>query len=208
MANPHYVWPAHVLTLTGAPEPLLSLAFVKSHLRVDHADDDAYILALIKTAEAAIDGPNGMVGKAIATQRWTLKRERMIGTEPLALPVVPFRSVVSIAYYDADNVLQTLGTAEAIGAAFSAAGNEDWGQIAPVTSWPAMSQRPDALTVVFEAGYGDPDDCPANLRHAALMMIAHWYENREAASDGSGPVEVPLGARELIGISCIGWAGA
>lgn len=208
MANPHYVWPDHVLTLTQAPDPLITTAEAKAHLRVDHSDEDAYIAGLVKAAEAMLDGPNGMVGKALATQQWTLKRERLIGTDALDLPVVPFRDVVSIAYYDADNTLQTLNTPEAIGALFTTAGNEDWGQIAPVTVWPEMYQRPDALTVVFHAGFGDPADVPANLLHAAKMLIAHWYENREQVTLGQSPVELPMAVQALVGVHRIGWAGA
>lgn len=206
MSNPHYVWPDHILTLTGAPDPLITTADAKAHLRVDTSDDDTYIDSLVSVASAMMDGPNGMVGKAIATQQWTLKQGPMIGTEPLNLPVLPFRDVVSIAYYDENNTLQTLATPEAIGAVFTTFGNEDWGQIAPVTIWPAMYQRADALTVVFHAGYGDPADCPANLRHAALLLIGHWYQNRENVTIGQAGLEMPMAAKDLINVSRIGWA--
>ena len=208
MTSSPFTWPEHILTLSTAPSALLTTAEAKAHLRVDHNDDDTYIDGLVSAAAAVLDGPNGMVGKALATQQWTLTRAPLYGAEILWLPVVPFGSVVSIAYYDADNVQQTLATDEAIAAVFSTAGSEDWGQVSPVTAWPAMYARADALTIVFSAGYGNPADVPANLLHAAKMLIGHWYENRETVVVGTIASELPMAVRALVDIHRIGWAGA
>jgi len=202
MANPHYIWPDHVLIRTTAPDPIVSLADAKAHLRVDFADDDAFISGLVMAAEAMLDGPNGMVGKAIATQRWTLTKAMMVGRTRLPIPVVPFRSVVSLKYYDIDNVQQTADLAD-----FVVFGNEDFGYIEPIVSWPLMYDRPNAIELIFEAGFGDVADVPKNLVHAAKMMIGHWYEDREQVSAGEMS-EIPLGVYDLVNISRIGWVKA
>ena len=198
--NPHYIWPDHVLTLTGAPDPLVSLGDIKVHCRVDHYDDDLYLTGLVKAAEAMIDGPNGMVAKAIAAQEWTLKQSRLNGKTQLPIPVVPFRDVVSLSYYDADNVLQTADLVNG----FVTFGNEDFGYIQPLVSWPAMYDRPDAITLVFHAGFGDVADCPQNLIHAVKMLVAHWYENRETVVDYSVN-DLPMAVTELVNVHRIGW---
>nr|WP_301335257.1 head-tail connector protein [Methylobacterium fujisawaense] len=40
----------------------------KAHLRVDHADEDALIGALVETATAWLDGPDGWLGRALGEQ--------------------------------------------------------------------------------------------------------------------------------------------
>lgn len=39
---------------------------------------------------------------------------------------------------------------------------------------------------------------PADLRQAVLMLIGHFYENREASLVGVSAEEVPFGVREII----------
>jgi uncharacterized phiE125 gp8 family phage protein len=200
MPNPHYVWPNHVLTLSQESDPLVSVADIKPHCRIDHSDDDAYLTSLIAAAQAVIDGPYGMVGKAIATQQWTLTQSLLTGKTRLPIPVLPFRDVVSLKYYDANNVQQTID----LSADFVVFGNEDFGYIEPLVSWPAMYDRPDAIELVFHAGFGDVADCPQNLIHAVKMLVAHWYENRETVVDYSVN-NLPMAVQELVNIHRIGW---
>lgn len=43
-------------------------------------------------------------------------------------------------------------------------------------------------------------DYPLTLKHAGLLIIGHWYANREAVSDAPA-TEVPLAFRMLIDIN-------
>lgn len=199
MPNPHYAWSEHILTRTGDPELFVTVAECKDHLNVDFSDDDTLIGEMLNAAIAAMDAPNGMVGKAIATQTWTWKLERQIGNTVLHVPVVPFLDVVSIKYYDTANVQQTATLSD-----FTFYGNEDYGHIEPVISWPLMYDRHDALEIVFQAGYGDPEDCPSNLKLACKMLVAHWYEHREGISDMS-LFDVPFAVESMINLNRIGW---
>jgi uncharacterized phiE125 gp8 family phage protein len=200
MANPVYIWPDHVLTLTTPPAALVSTADAKKHCRVDHSDDDDYIDGLVSAAQAMLDGPSGMVGKAIATQGWTLSQARLMGKTRLPIPVTPFRDVVSLKYYDADNTQQTADLAD-----FVVFGNEDFGYIEPLTAWPAMYDRPDAIELVFNAGYGTPAEAPKTIIHAAKLMIGHWYEHREQVLVDMTAAELPLAVYDLVNVNRIGW---
>lgn len=200
MANPVYIWPDHVLTLTTPPAALVSTSDAKKHCRVDHSDDDDYIDGLVSAAQSMLDGPNGMVSKAIATQGWTLSQARLMGKTRLPIPVTPFRDVVSLKYYDSDNTQQTADLAD-----FVVFGNEDFGYIEPLTAWPAMHDRPDAIELVFNAGYGTPAEAPQTIIHAAKLMIAHWYENREQVVVGMTPAELPLAVYDMVNVNRIGW---
>lgn len=189
------------LTRSTAPaSALISTADAKAHCRVDHSDDDSYIDGLVAVAEGALDGPHGMVGKALITQSWTLTREPLMGKDRLDLPVTPYQSVTSLRYYDADNVQQTANVAND----YIVFGNDDYGYIEPVTAWPAMYDRPDAIELVFVVGFGNASAVPQNIIHAAKMMVGHWYENREAVVDYSVN-NVPMAVHDLVNIDRIGW---
>ncbi len=58
-------------------------------------------------------------------------------------------------------------------------------------SWPgARSGEP--VVVRYVAGYGVAGDVPALLKRAMLLLIGHWYENREAVVVASGTVATAL----------------
>jgi uncharacterized phiE125 gp8 family phage protein len=46
------------------------------------------------------------------------------------------------------------------------------------------------------AGYEDGE--APDLDQAALMLVAHWYQNREAVSRAARPPELPLAVSMLI----------
>ena len=52
--------------------------------------------------------------------------------------------------------------------------------------------------MTYQAGYASNDAVPASLRHAALLLIGHWYENREAVNVGNIVQDVPLAYDALI----------
>jgi uncharacterized phiE125 gp8 family phage protein len=61
--------------------------------------------------------------------------------------------------------------------------------------------------VTFDAGYGLTEtSVPASLRQALLLLVAHWYENREPVlSSGAVPKELPLAVESLLWAN---WVGA
>jgi len=48
----------------------------------------------------------------------------------------------------------------------------------------------NGLEIDLVCGYGGPEAVPSPLRHAILMLVAYWFEVREAAEHGlvEGPV--------------------
>ena len=53
-------------------------------------------------------------------------------------------------------------------------------------TWPPHLQDDNAISVTWWAGYGaSGSDVPAAIRHAMLMLIAHWYESRSTVLVGS-----------------------
>lgn len=177
---------------TAAPSATpVSLTEVKAHCRVEGTDSDTVLTALLNAAVDHLDGWSGILGRAMVTQSW---RQDFCGfATPLRLPLGPAASITSVTYYDADNAQQTLADtvyvlrADALGAYLDLKAGQ---------SWPSAYGRADAVSVTFVAGT-DAADVPAALKAALLMLVSHWFHNREAVGDGS-LAEIPMGASALV----------
>ena len=200
MANPHWSNASHVLTMTGAPEPLVTLAEAKAHLEYADPDRDAYINSLIAAATEMLDGPESMIGKAVGEQVWTYA-VRYAPTGVVQLPIVPVKALQEVTYFDADNVSQTINVNQ-----FRLIANEDFAYLETVEgfTWPALYDRGDALTFTLQLGMAE---VPAGIKHAALLLISNWFENREAVAD-KAMMPVPFAIDALINRWRIGWVGA
>ncbi len=192
------------LALTSPPAVLLTTAEAKAQCRVDHSDDDAYLDTLISAVSDLLDGPRALTGRALVTQSWQMTSGPVSARAAIFLPVVPFISLTSISYLDRDGQSQSLNVSTDV----TTQGATDWCYVCPVvdTNWPAMASRSDALTITWSAGYGAASDVPAAILMAAKAMVSHWYNNRDAVSDGSF-AEVPLLVDTLLAKDRLGWIG-
>jgi len=179
----------------------LTLPWVKAHCRVEHAEDDTYLARLIEVAVEAVDG-KGALGRAVMTQTWRQWAGPASGE--VRLLMTPVQALTEVQYRDAEGVLQPAALAD-----FEIVGTADDMTVRPRAgaSWPPAADRPDAIALTYRAGYGDTSAAvPQSVRHAILMMVAHWYDNRESAS-GQGMVEVPYAARHLLSLERAAWYG-
>lgn len=173
--------------VTPASSGPITLEQVKVHLRIDDTGQDAAIELMIDAAIALCDGYGGILRTALIEQTWQ--------QDFAWFPVYEFRlalgqliSVTSITYYDNDNIQQTL--ASSVYAAFSDA-NGPYFKLKDGQSWPSTFYRDDAVRVTWKAGFGTTADfVPADIRHAMLMLIGHWFENREMSVIGEIPAEL------------------
>lgn len=184
------------LRLITAPaiEPI-SLAEAKAHCRIDHNDDDATVTFLIDVATEYLDATAGWLGVALITQTWELVVDAFPTPTPAAcrpccfqitpsgtpaaaieLPWPPLQSVMSVKYVDVNGLQQTMPPSEYMVDNVSKPG---W--VVPLTTWPATKATANAVEIRFVAGFGDDaTDVPATIRIAILLLVGHWYENREA----------------------------
>lgn len=175
-----------------APEtPPLTLERVKSHLRVDFADDDALITGLIAAATDALDGYTGILGRALVTQKWQQVFDRFTGC--MRLPLAPVASIEKIEYFDAENERQTVAAeiyelfADEIG---------PYVALKAGASWPATFARAASVSITYVAG-SEVATVPPAVCAAILLHVAHLYANREAVGDTSS-VALPLAYSALI----------
>lgn len=175
-----------VRTVAPAATPV-SLAEVKAHLRVDHADEDVYLGALIDAATALLDGADGALGRALVTQTWRHDFDGWNGAE-LRL-AMPGASSVSIAYTDTAGASQTLAGTE-----YEVVEDSRGTVIVPASGkvWPALADVASPVRVTATHGFGNAAAVPAAIKQAMLLMIGDWYETRQTAIYGANIKEVPM----------------
>lgn len=191
------------MALTLVDEPIkepVSLVEARDHCRVDTDVEDAYINTLITVARRTVEF---IRNEALVTQTWNLLLDAWPEGDTLRIPKPPLQSVSSITYKDTDGDAATFATANYIVDTDKVPGEV---VLAHGQSWPGTALYPTSpITVQFVAGYGDTaNDVPEEVRQAMLLMIGHWYENREEVAVGRSAVvraeEIPLGARFLLGV--------
>lgn len=181
-------------------EPV-TLAEAKAHLRVDASDDDAYILGLITTAREWCEE---YLDRTLVSTQWVMRLDKFPddGTMDVELPRPPVVSsgtatAVSVTYTAENGGTQSWSSASYRVDRASTPGvvRTLYGQ-----TWPPHLQDDNAVTVTWWGGYGPSgSSVPAAIRHAILMLVGHWYENRQATvATGAVPQDVPFGVRSLL----------
>ncbi len=182
------------LVRTSAPEvPPVTLSDAKAHLRVDGSDEDALISWLIETATAHIEHGYGL---ALITQGVTIIRDDWPDSWFVELPLTPVQSVSSITVFEADGG----GIAFDAGHWFTDTISHPPRIVLHGTApWPQPGRRANGIEIAVMAGYGDvPADVPEPVRHALLLLVAQWFEQREPVSMDAAPNEIPDSVSTLL----------
>lgn len=185
--------PSCIVTVEPAIEPI-SLATAKLHCKIDDGDDDALVSALITTARRWCEA---RLGQQLITATRKLFLDELCGRE-ITLPYSPLQSVTSVQYVDSGGTTQTWSSS-----LYDVDANDKPGRIRPAWGqvWPAFRYQMNAITVTYVCGYGTAEtDVPAPIRQAMLLLIGHWYENREAVTIGNALSfqDIPLTVESLL----------
>lgn len=158
-----------------APEPVMTLAEAKDHLRVDHDADDAKITAYMLAATAHLDGPEGRLRKAIMPQTWETAFDAF-PESGIAIPLGPLLSVVSVTYTDGSGVEQTVDAADYEIDTYSIDG---W--VVPTSAWPVALETINAVKVRWIAGMSadSPPVCPPDILHAIKLKLSEFYDGTD-----------------------------
>lgn len=158
----------------------LTLTEAKLHCKVDVADDDELIESLI-TAVAQL------CETEMAAPLLEKDYQLLLSEFPDEISLHARTSAVaSVKYYDSSNVLQTLSVDD-----YYASLTGIVATIEPVDSWPDTYPRPDAVEVLFTAGWEDADSIPKAVKQWMLLRIKHFYDNRESVVVGVTASEMP-----------------
>lgn len=176
---------------------MLTLTRAKLHLRlavteeeaVAYTDEDAIIQGLIN---AAYQYAEHHTQATLATRTKTLVLDGFPkGSEAIELPWAPVAAIESLEYIAPDGIEQSLD-AETL--------RLDTRPIYPLlapqwgSKWPSTTDEPESVTVTATAGQ---TETPPDVEIAVLLLVGHWYENRESVSQGSFQ-EVPMGVDMLL----------
>jgi uncharacterized phiE125 gp8 family phage protein len=176
-----------IQTTPPAAEPV-SLAEAKAHLRIGHADEDAFISRLIIAARRHLESQTGL---AFMTQSWSCFRDAWPETPGVDIPVMPVQAVVDVKVYGDDDEAAVIDAAHYY---LDAASRPPRLMRRASRIWPAPGRIGNGIEIAVTAGFGAASgDVPEPLRQALLQLVAHWYGHR---GDTAGPL--PLDIATLI----------
>jgi uncharacterized phiE125 gp8 family phage protein len=178
-----------ILLIPPSAEPW-SVADAKTFLRVEHADDDVLIAALIAAARGHVEA---LSRRALLVQRWRFVLDAWPKSGRLDLRMGPLRSVIAARVFDAANNAHSIDAGTFV---VDAAANII---ASPCWALPLPGRATAGIELDVELGYGAlATDVPDALRHAIRMLVAHWYENRGLAAVGANVAVLPAGVDALV----------
>lgn len=175
------------LVMTSGPlaEPV-SVADAKAHMRVDSTAEDALIASLIVTSRLHIEAALGL---ALLTQAWSYFIDAWPRSREIVLPLKPVQAIATVRVWAQDGTSQTLA-AETY--TLDGEGMPPRLVLSRSAAPPAPGRSASGIEIAFSAGFGDAGiDVPAPIRQALLLLVAHWFENREPNRIGAADTEIP-----------------
>lgn len=158
----------------------VTISEAKVQCRVHAADSsqDAIIQQLLDAAIANMDGPDGMLQRALEPQTWLLMLDAF--SDAIELPLRPVISVDSVRYFDGNGAEQTVDPAIYT---VDLASETQWVVRNAGANWPATQAGVNMVTVEFTAGYMGALDSntyvpavPAAIRQAIMMHVRNAFE--------------------------------
>lgn len=161
-----------LLTITPPAEEPIDLNLVKTHVRVDGAEEDTLLQGFIAAARASVEAYTRrcLVARVVEFHRDDLPSRIM-------LPAAPVQSVDAVSIEDGDGVVTSLPEG-----GWRLLGHLTPAYLVPAagTYWPSAGSRIEGgVRIQMTVGYGAAQDVPGDLRTALLLYVAHLYQNRE-----------------------------
>ncbi len=217
----HREFPSGLIVIDTAPGPIISIERLRSQCEIVAIDadtdaasgeshpDDPLLLDLL---DSAIDYVEEYTGQSIAQRTYELAMDAF-PCPPRWYPPTSYLTGIPLPMGPVVRVLS-----------FTAVGGGSEGELdegddfivdlhhnpttlRPVTTWPSLIPSTNNLKIRYLAGYrnGVNDDSdfteaqmlPASIRHALLLLVAHYYENREASNDKAS-MAIPFGVTSLL----------
>lgn len=162
----------------------VTLAEVKTALRIDSEDHDELLTSLIQAAVEDAEGPDGFTGRALLEQTWDLFLDAF-PTGDIEIPLPPLIEVEGVFYSDSAGA-----ETEFSAASYSYDGSVDPGRISLTVngSWPTPAVVSNAVRVRFRAGYLSSDSppldaVPENIKQGLILNVMAHYDGGEDAAN-------------------------
>jgi uncharacterized phiE125 gp8 family phage protein len=172
-----------------AAEPV-TLAEMKSHLRLEHDADDSLVGAIISSAREWCEE---YCERTFTHAQWQMGLDGFPAA--ISLPRPPMATAagftaVTVSYETDAGVLVNIPSAD-----FRVFRDETPGVLRPIYNgtWPSHRLDYGSVTVTWWAGYGaSGSDVPQRVRSAIMLLGTHLYEQRSAVLVGQGWTQTPL----------------
>lgn len=176
------------IVITPPSVSLLTRDEAKQFARIDGDDENELIDTLVWGASRRLDGPSGLMRRALITQVLEIRLDTFpSGTNEIPLPAPPLITLDSVKYIDVGGVEQTLSTS--VYTTIGGSPNISSVILAYGQSWPYPQIRSEAVRLRFTAGYGPAAaNVPEPIRLAARILVAHWFDNRDKMGEVPGEV--------------------
>lgn len=177
--------------LAPADIPATFLSEAKAQARISTSSEDTLIELYLASALQSVEL---YTGRALIERDFLLVLDDFPCANHIEIPVGQLQSVASVQYLDTDGTLQTwddenytVGTVRPLGRIVKGLG----------VTWPFVKQSvAEAVQITFTAGYGEDEaSIPPNLRHAILLLAAHFYDTRSPVNVGNIVNEIPMTLR-------------
>ncbi|BBE50822.1 hypothetical protein OYT1_ch1265 [Ferriphaselus amnicola] len=161
------------LVTPPALEPV-TLSEARLHLRVDTADDDPLIGALISAARLHAEM---LTARQFLPARWRLVLDRF--TPMVLLNRSPVVSVVSVRYLDMGGLWQIMPATD-----YVVESSSEPARITPAFGkiWPPTLPQIGSVEILFDAGYADATKVPDGIKRWMLLRVGSLYQHREEMS--------------------------
>lgn len=177
------------LTFTGTRDldALLTRAELKTHLRVEHSAEDDLIDAL---RAAAADYIENFCSVRLGVVTATGYLDAFV---PARIPYGPVTAVGPVQYKATDNATAytTLGTGSYFVDKDTTPGRIDFYNVPSLGSY-------NFNAVKITIGLGYLNQPPEAFKHATRLLVAHWYENRQAEIVGTISSVIKFGVDALL----------
>lgn len=181
--------PASVQRTVAPTGDVVTLEDAKLQARVSGSDEDTLIQGYINTA---VRFAELYQWSQLLTATFV---QRMDFFPPSVSPIELYRnpnpSVTSIQYIDTAGNTQTLDPTLYVVDPYIVPA-----LVLPAYTkfWPTTRWHINDVTVTYTAGYGAMKDVPDETKQAILLLVSHWYWNREATGTATDQIEFSVKA--------------
>jgi len=180
---------------TFEQEPLsLAEAKMQCGVAIDVDYHDPLLRQIISAARQQVENDTGIV---CYTGSHTWKFTDWPCDSYLEIPGKrPVTSITSITYVDTDGNTQTWGSSNYV---LDTAGVKPFIRLAYATDWPSIRGDINGITVTLIAGYATVAAVPQRIKQACLLLVNHWFANRDTVSVGTISPDISLTYDALVG---------
>lgn len=180
--------------VTAPTEEPITLAELKTHLRIDSTNEDTYLNSLIKGAREALELKYDL---ALVTQTWQIFFDNFkqyqeawwdgieylpvgyFSQKQIEIPKSPLQSVTHIKTYNENNVGTVFSSNNYTVLTYSGVSPSN-GRVVlkDGVTWPDVHRDFDGIEIQFVAGHGSASAVPQVVKQSILEEAAYRYEHR------------------------------